>query len=302
MNRYIDIVLTAIAPVIWGTTFYVTTEFLPEGYPITAAILRALPAGFLLLLLVRRLPKGSWWWKLLLLGGLNFSVFWVMMFVSAYRLPGGVAATVGAMQPIFVIFFASLVLKSAISKTALTAAIFGVSGVALLVLNSTIKLDAIGLIAGFIGAGSMALGNVLTKRWQPPVSLLTFTAWQLTAGGLLLIPFALLFEPPLPTLTNENIVGFVWMGLAGAVISYFIWFRGISKIDVSMVSILGLLSPLTAVLLGWHFLNEELNNIQLVGIVVVIASVILGQYQGRSSKDKKKSVPVLALPGKLLTD
>ena len=55
-----DVLLTALAPAIWGSTYYVTTEFLPPGYPITVAMLRALPAGLLLLLIVRQLPSPAW--------------------------------------------------------------------------------------------------------------------------------------------------------------------------------------------------------------------------------------------------
>ena len=58
MRHQTDIAITAIAPLIWGSTYYVTTEFLPAGYPITMAALRALPAGLLLLLFARRLPQG----------------------------------------------------------------------------------------------------------------------------------------------------------------------------------------------------------------------------------------------------
>src|SRR5690606_11104627 len=52
-----DLLLTAIAPAIWGSTYLVTTELLPQGVPVTVALLRALPAGLLLLLLLRRLPR-----------------------------------------------------------------------------------------------------------------------------------------------------------------------------------------------------------------------------------------------------
>lgn len=93
MSRTTDVLLTATAPAVWGSTYVVTTELLPAGYPLTVAMLRALPAGLLLLLLVRRLPQGVWWPRTFLLGSLNFSFFWAMLFVSAYRLPGGVAAT-----------------------------------------------------------------------------------------------------------------------------------------------------------------------------------------------------------------
>ena len=55
-----DLLLTALAPAIWGSTYVITTSFLPSFAPMTVALLRALPAGLLLLLIVRRLPTGIW--------------------------------------------------------------------------------------------------------------------------------------------------------------------------------------------------------------------------------------------------
>jgi len=184
MTRNTDLLVTAIAPIIWGSTYLITTEYLPAGYPLTVAMLRALPIGLLLLLVVRQLPSGIWWPKILLLGTLNFSIFWWMLFVSAYRLPGGVAAIVAAIQPLIVIIFARLLLDSPIRPLAVVAAIIGVSGIAILILTPKASLDPVGLSAGFVGAVSMALGTVLSRRWQPEVSMLTFTSWQLVAGGL----------------------------------------------------------------------------------------------------------------------
>lgn len=83
---------TAIAPALWGTTYLVTTEFLPPDRPLLAGTLRALPAGLILLAFTRTLPRGSWWLKALALGTLNIGAFFALLFVSAYRLPGGVSA------------------------------------------------------------------------------------------------------------------------------------------------------------------------------------------------------------------
>ncbi len=59
LNRHLG--MTALAPLIWGSTYIVTTTFLQGFTPLTVALLRALPAGLLLMLLVRELPKGIWW-------------------------------------------------------------------------------------------------------------------------------------------------------------------------------------------------------------------------------------------------
>jgi probable blue pigment (indigoidine) exporter len=276
-----DLLLTAVAPTIWGSTYIVATQFLPNFTPMTVAVLRALPAGLFLLLIVRQLPSGIWWFRVLVLGALNFSIFLSMLFISVYRLPGGVAATVGAVQPLIVVFVAAALLGNSIKPMSVMAAVLGIAGVALLVLAPNAALDFLGVAAGLAGAVSMAFGTVLTRKWQPPVSLLTFTAWQLTAGGLLLVPIALLFEPTIPVPTAANLFGLVWLSVIGAALAYIFWFRGISRIEPALVSLLGFLTPGTAVLLGWLLLDQTLTGLQIVGVLLVIGSIWLGQRSGR---------------------
>ncbi|MER8394734.1 DMT family transporter [Mesorhizobium sp. M0045] len=277
-----DLLLTAIAPAIWGSTYIVTTQFLPNFSPMTVAMLRALPAGLLLLAIVRQLPTGIWWLRSFLLGALNISIFLSLLFVAAYRLPGGVAATVLSVQPLIVIFLAAAMLGSPVRPLAIVAALVGIAGVALLVLTPNATLDAAGVAAGVAGAASMAFGSVLSRKWQPPVSLLTFTAWQLTAGGLLLVPVALLFESSIPLPTGANLLGLAWLGLIGAALTYVLWFRGIARLESAVVSSLLFLSPVTAVLLGWVFLDQTLTLPQIAGVVFVIGSIWLAQRPNRN--------------------
>jgi probable blue pigment (indigoidine) exporter len=272
-----DLLVTVIAPVVWGSTYIVTTQFLPNFSPITVAMLRALPAGLLLLLIVRQLPSGIEWLRVFVLGALNISIFLSMLFVAAYRLPGGVAGTVAAVQPLFAVFLARLLLGSPVRPASIMAVLVGIGGVALLVLTPRAALDPIGVVAGLAGAASMAVGNVLARKWQPSVSLLAFTAWQLTAGGLLLIPVVWVFAPAMPTPTMTNIGALAWLALIGAALTYVLWFRGIARLESAVVSPLLFISPLTAALLGWVFLKQTLTPIQIVGIVFVIGSIWLSQ-------------------------
>lgn len=284
MSRSADIALAALAPAIWGSTYVVTTDLLPQGYPLTVAMLRALPAGLVLMVLVRRLPPLALLPRLLVLGALNFALFWACLFVAAYRLPGGLAATLGATQPLFVLGLSALLLGVVPTRAQLLAACCGLGGVALLLAQPGARLDLWGVLAAFGGAGSMAAGVVLTRKWQPPVSPLTFTAWQLTAGGLLLAPAAWLQEPALPRLSASNLAGLVWLGLIGGALTYALWFRGIARLGPAGVTLLGFLSPLTAVLLGWAVLGQTLTPQQSAGACVILASVWAGTRAARSGQ------------------
>ncbi|MFK8024755.1 MAG: EamA family transporter [Ilumatobacter sp.] len=265
---------TALTPIAWGTTYIVATELLPSGRPMLAACARALPIGLGFLLWSRRLPTGAWWWRATLLGLLNIGAFFALLFVAAFRLPGGVAATAGAIQPLIAAALAAAVLREAFTRRTALAGATGIAGVALLVLDPNASLDAIGVLAALAGAACMATGVVLTKHWGRPVDLITFTGWQLTAGGLALAPVVVLAEGLPSTLTAGNWAGLVWLGVVGTGAAYANWFAGIQRLRVSIVSFLGLLSPLVATIAGWAVLDQSLTGAQLAGAALVLLAIV----------------------------
>lgn len=275
----LTLVVTALAPVVWGSTYLVTTEFLPPGRPLLASLLRALPAGLILIALGRQLPHGVWWLRAAVLGVLNIGAFFYFLFVAAYHLPGGVAALIMSVQPVIVLLLGALVLSQPVRPVQIVACALAFIGMALVVLQPSAQLDSIGVLAGLAGALSMAGGIVLTKHWGRPegVGLLTYTGWQLTAGGLFLLPIALLAEGLPTALTMTNLLGFVWLGLIGALVAYALWFRGIARLPALSVSFISLASPLTATVLGYLFLDQRLGAQQLLGGLAVIAAMILAQ-------------------------
>jgi probable blue pigment (indigoidine) exporter len=190
---------------------------------------------------------------------------------------------------LLVVFFSAYALQTPIRPAALLAAGLSIVGVALLVLTPAAALDFWGVLAGLGGAISMAAGVVLTRKWQPPVPPLTFTAWQLTAGGLLLIPFAAPSLEGLPLLTGGNLIGLAYMSLIGGALTYILWFRGLARIEPAKVSLLGVLSPLSAVLLGWSVLGESLSPMQITGAALALFSLWLGQSNLRFRRPKARA-------------
>ncbi|WP_271273677.1 EamA family transporter [Aliamphritea hakodatensis] len=272
-----DIFLTAIAPVTWGSTYIVATELLPADRPLTAAMLRILPAGILLVCLCRHLPRKEEWWRLTILAALNLGLFQALLFIAAYRLPGGVAAVLGAIQPMFVILLCWGLAQQKPALITLLASITGVGGMAVLLLSPDAAWDNIGIAAALAGALSMACGTYLARQWRSQMPLLAFTGWQLLLAGLMLLPVSLLTEASLPALSPVQIGGYTYLCLIGAVLAYALWFRGISKLSPAAVSSLGLFSPLTAVVLGWTFLGQSISATGMAGFITVLISVYLMQ-------------------------
>jgi probable blue pigment (indigoidine) exporter len=284
------LVVTAITPMVWGTSYIVATELMPADRPLLTAALRALPVGLLLSASARTLPTGAWWWRTAVLGTLNIGAFFALLFIAAYRLPGGVAATAGAVQPLVAAGLAAWLLRERFTTRTAIAGAIGVFGVGLLVLRPEAALDPLGVGAALAGTLSMALGVVLTKRWGRPegVGLLTATGWQLLAGGVLLAPLALFVEGRPPGLTLDNWVGFGWLAIIGTGAAYSLWFRGIERLPIRSLTFLGLLSPLVATLVGWAVLDQRLTALQLVGAALIMSAVALPQIpalpRGRRSR------------------
>ncbi|NEB73805.1 EamA family transporter, partial [Streptomyces sp. SID14478] len=135
-HRTTVVLLTALAPVSWGSTYAVTTELLPPDRPLFTATVRALPAGLLLLALGRRLPRERWWGKAAVLGALNIGAFFPLLFLSAYRLPGGLAAVVGSVGPLFVAGLSAGLLGQRPSRRTLLTGAVAALGVSLVVLRA----------------------------------------------------------------------------------------------------------------------------------------------------------------------
>jgi probable blue pigment (indigoidine) exporter len=272
----------------------VSTELLPAGRPLLAGLLQALPAGLALAALTRTRPTGTWWARAALLGTLNIGAFFALLFYAAFRLPGGVAATLGAVQPLIAAGPAAVFLHERLCRPVLAAGVLGMVGVGLLVLRADAGLDPAGVLAGLAGTGCMASGVVLTEYWGRPVPLLAFTSWQLVAGGIVLLPLTLAVEGAPPALSATNLAGFAWLATVGTATAYTLWFRGIQRLPVARVSILGLLSPLVAALIGWTAFGQRLSAGQLLGMALIVTAVWLGQsgpHPAASSLDKVPDRP-----------
>lgn len=275
---WVNTLMTALAPAIWGSTYIVTTELLPPDRPFTAALLRTLPAGILLTLFVMRLPERRIWGRMVALSALNIGFFQALLFVAAYRLPGGLAAVVGAIQPLLVMGLAWALDRRQPARLAIGASVLGIVGMAALLLSPSAVWDPIGMVAAVAGAACMAAGTYLTRRWRPDVPLLAFTGWQLLAGGLMLAPVAWIVDPPLPALSNTQMLGYAYLSMVGTLLAYVLWFRGVARLSPVAVSSLVLLSPLTAVILGWALLGQAMTGLSLLGLVAVFSSILAVQW------------------------
>lgn len=270
--------LTAIAPVAWGSTYYVTRAFLPADHPLYGAAIRALPAGLLLLLVCRSLPRGSWWWRSLVLGVLNTSAFFVLVYLAAQLLPTTVATVIMATSSVLMMLLAWGLLSARPGLLPVIGAGLGIAGVCAMLLTGGESVSGPGVAASVAAMLMSSVGYVLAKKWGGEVPVLDSTAWQLVAGGVVLVPVAVLVEGAPPALDAVAVAGFAYVSVIGTAAAFVAWFTGLRHLDAGTVGLVGLLNPVTGVLLGTALAAEVLNGRQVAGIALVLAGILLGGH------------------------
>lgn len=267
----------AVAPVAWGATYYVTRHFLPAADPLWGAALRALPAGCLLLLLARTRPRGSWWWRSAVLGLLNTSAFFVLVYIAAQRLATSVASMVMALSPLVMMLTAWVLLAQRPRAAHLAGGATGLAGVLLMMWGRTGGSGTGGLIASVAAMLVSSLGYVLSQRWDSGAGVLATTAWQLCFGGVLLLVAAAVFEGAPPPMGPGALLGFGYVTVVATALAFLAWFAALRHLPAGTVGLVGLLNPVTGVLLGTVLAAESLTVRQLSGMALILAGVLLGR-------------------------
>ncbi|MFC9433681.1 EamA family transporter [Nocardia sp. NPDC057030] len=264
--------------------------------PLWNAVFRVLPAGLALIALRPARPQGVWCARMIVLGVLNFSGFFGCQAIAAHRLPGAVVSTISAAQCV-VVPLVVLTLGQHVGARQFTAPLLGLFGVGLLVLRGHTQLDTAGIVAAAALALLSATGMVLTRRWgvPPTVHPLSAVAWQMLAGGLILVPLASAFEGAPPSLSVSQFGATAWLAIAATALAFALFFGGLYRgVEATTASRLMLLGPVVAVALGWLFAHETLTILQVAGILLVLAAQFGGVETSRATRPLQATFEPLA--------
>jgi probable blue pigment (indigoidine) exporter len=293
---------TALAPISWGTSYITITELLPDDRPLLVATVRVVPSGLVLLLAgllgPRWRPRGADWWRTGVLAVANFGAFFPLLIVAVYRLPGGVAAAVGGLQPLLVGAVSWLATRQRPRPLDLAVGCVAALGVGLVVIRPGADLDAVGILAA-VGANlSFAVGVVLTKRFPRPTNLVAATGWQLLLGGAVLLPLMAIVEGRPPSVTGDNVAGFAYLSLVATALAFVLWFNGIRRLPTAAPPLLGLSAPVTGAIIGWTILGQSLSPLQLTGFVIALGAIGYGaSMPGASDRLRSRAGAELPTPG-----
>jgi len=269
--------LVLLAAILWGTTG--TTQALaPEtAHPIAIGATRLAVGGFFLLLMALIVGKFSlkgWSIKTTLIASLCMALYQPLFF-SAVSITGVAIGTVVAIgsAPIFSGLTEWIYLKIRPSKVWWYSTFLSILGCLLLFVNTeSVFVDPVGIVMA-LGAGlSFASYALISRSLVEKHSSLSVVAVVFTLSAILLSPFLFTFDMSW-IMSFQGVGVSLQLGIMATGIAYFLFAKGLTKVNSSTAVTLSLAEPLTAALLGVFLLGESLTITSWIGMILLILGI-----------------------------
>lgn len=285
------VVAFAIVYIVWGSTYFFIRLSVLHIPPMMVGAFRFLLAGTLMLLWCLFTKKELFSWKvmrpaivsgLLLLGTGNGALIW-----SEQYIPSSLAAILLAAGPVwFVLLDKRKWQENFRSRSTIFGLVVGFIGVLLLFVRqlggglSGGHMETVALVVLVLGSISWASGSLYSKYMTAEGSSNAVnTGWQMLAAGVAFVPASLISgewgklhpaEVPL-----SSWMGIVYLVTMGSLVGYsaFVWLLQVRP--ATQVSTHAYVNPVVAVILGSLFAGERMSWLQLTGLAVILASVLL---------------------------
>lgn len=207
--------------------------------------------------------------------GVILGAHWLLFFATIKLSSVAVAVLTTYTAPLLLAAVAPLVLPERRSRVVLVALVPAGAGLALIALageegtHARPLAIAAGLGAAVTYAGAVITAKQLTVRLQVP----TIQFWVYVVAAALTAPFLLLGGEVVPRgseIAYVLLLGVVFTALGGLC---FVWL--LRKVTTQAISTLGYLEPVSAALLAWAILGQEVGWAVLVGGVLIIGAGLL---------------------------
>jgi drug/metabolite transporter (DMT)-like permease len=285
---------------IWGSTWLFIKLGLRDLPPFTFAGIRFLLASAILWAIViarrRPLPKtGSDWLKLAWMGSITFALNYGLIFWGEQHISSGLAAVLQAMIPAFGLIFAHFYLPNErLTARKLAGVATGVAGVGLIFYDQ-MKIEGMaalqGSVALLLSSVCAAYSNVFIKGRCQHIDSSVIAAGQMVWGVFPLLTLGAVLEgdPFDHRWSMRSAVALAYLALIGSVLAFLLYFWLVTKIEVTKTMLISLVTPVTALLIGWLALDERLSWRVAAGSAAILAGIWLIVFQRRSKVEGRGS-------------
>lgn len=283
----VEWLLLIVLGLCWGCTFFFNEIAVLEVPPLLIILFRVSLAAAILwvAVIVSGAPvprEGSVWRALLVMAVINSAVPFFLIVWGQVHITGGLASILIATSPLFAVIAAHFfTTDEGFTLGKVLGVLAGLTGVVFLIgpeLLGDIGSDFLGQLALLGAAFLYAISAIYGRRFSArKVQPLIVATGQMTMSVVLLLPIALIFEPPW-ALESPGIPAWGAM-ISLAVIStsfaYLIYFRILATAGAINILLVNFLVPVSALLLGIFILGETLTTEQMIGMAFIALGLAL---------------------------
>jgi len=295
MNRREWAMLVTLS-VLWGGSFFFAEIALESLPPLTIVTLRVGLAAITLWLVVLALklpiPNSTpIWIAFLTMGLLNNVLPFSLIVWGQSQISSGLAAILNATAPLFGVIVAGILLRDeSATPLKIMGVVVGFAGVIVMMdLSSIATSSLLAQLAILAAALSYACASVYGRRFKATgLNPILVAAGQVTGSTLLLLPIALWVDGNDP---YANVPAKVWAAIISLAVfstaaAYILYFKLLASAGATNILLVTLLVPVSAILLGWLFLEESLQTPHVIGMAMIALglSAIDGRLWRRASE------------------
>ena len=270
---------------LWASASTATKIALEASQPLVIAQIRFATAGIIMLffahiLMKQKLPTRIEWKQISIYGLLNITIYLGCYVVAMQNVTAGVGALAIATNPLFISFSSVFFLKKKLKPDIFVALLLGTTGVIVaswpLLKDASINIG--GLLLLLLSMLSYSIGAIYfsAKKWHD-LSLLTINGWQTTIGGILLLPFTLIFYRGNNNHYNLKFWGgTLWLAVFVSIFAIQLWLWLLKKNTVK-AGLWLFLCPVFGFAIAAAILNDVISTYTIAGVVFVILGLFISQ-------------------------
>lgn len=277
--------LLLLLGLIWGGSFFFARVAVLEVPPFTLVFLRLSLAALALHVYLRGRfglyqMLRTYWRAFAIMGLINNALPHTLIFFGQTEIGAGLASILNATTPIWTVLIANRwTADEKLTTAKLAGCITGLAGTVVLIgpaVNSAVHAPLWALVLPVLAAICYGFASTYGKRFRDVPAPVTATG-QLTASSLMMLPVALFSDQPwsLPFPSSAAVLAILGLALISTAFAYLLFFRLLKTAGATNTSLVTLLVPPSAILLGALFLGERLAVTDMAGMTLIAVGLLL---------------------------
>lgn len=292
---------------IWGASFLFIKLGVDAMTPQMVVFLRLLFSVVTLaaVIVVKPSLMAGWrrFWRIsIAVGIINYVIPYLLIAWGETRIASGIASILNATTPLFTVLLAhwwSATANEPLTVKRASGVLLGFLGVGVLVGPGAFQLggggasEAIGELAVLVAAAAYGVGALMSRQYSGSSPLVAPMTTQV-ASLVIVMPIALLWQPPTSMPSALALLSVAELGILGTALAYLLYFWLIAHVGATRTSLVTYLLPCTALIYGAIFQKEHIGWTALIGLVLVLSGTVLTNGTIRFRRESRVGTSALS--------